>query len=262
MRAARPSWAPGSWAPGLRRHQWPQRAKEGSVPAVRHCRPAFRRPCGSAVHATGFTLIEVLLATALLAAALALGFATLRAATATVNRGEVLAQHNERMRAVAGFLRTRIASARAIGFAMDPQTGGPIRFVGEPDRMRFVADLPDYLGRGGPYLHDIAAIGGERDNVRLQVVFSMVQNAAEIAEPAPRKPEALAEGLADVQFRYRALGADGALGAWQERWTESDRLPLQVSVKIVPAVGATWPELIIALPAANGSAAAIAGALR
>lgn len=203
----------------------------------------------------GFTLIEVLLATALLAAALALGFATLSAATATVNRGEILAQRNERMRAVAGFLRTRIASARAIGFALDPQSGAPIRFVGEPDRMRFVADLPDYLGRGGPYLHDISAIGGERGNVRLQVAFSMVQNAAAIIEDAPRKPEELADGLADVQFHYRALDAEGALGQWQERWEQSDRLPLQVSVKVVPTVGATWPELIIALPVANGGAA-------
>jgi len=216
----------------------------------------------SARYLRAFTLIEVLLATALLAAALALGFATLSAATATVNRGEVMAQHNERMRAVAGFLRTRIASARAIGFALDPENGGPIRFVGEPDRMRFVADLPDYLGRGGPYLHDIAVIGGGRNNVRLQVVFSMVQNAAEITEQAPRKPEALADGLADVQFRYRALGADGALGAWQERWTQSDRLPLQVSVKVVPATGAAWPELIIALPVASAGAAPTSGLLR
>ena len=98
----------------------------------------------------GFTLIEVLLATALLAAALALGFATLSAATATVNRSETLARENERMRAVANFLRLRIASARAIGFALDKDTGAPIRFVGSADRMRFVADLPDYLGRGGP----------------------------------------------------------------------------------------------------------------
>jgi general secretion pathway protein J len=213
-----------------------------------------RRLPRNARYLRAFTLIEVLLATALLAAALALGFATLKAATATVNRGEILAQHNERMRAVAGFLRTRIASARAIGFAQGSENGGPIRFVGEPDRMRFVADLPDYLGRGGPYLHDIAVVGEERNHVRLEVVFSMVQNSAEIAEQAPRKPEALADGLADVRFRYRALGADGALGAWQERWTQSDRLPLQVSVKIKPAVGAAWPELIIALPAANAGA--------
>ena len=203
----------------------------------------------------GFTLIEVLLATALLAAALALGFATLSAATATVRRGEQLAQANERMRAVAGFLRTRIASARAIGFMVDPDSGAPIRFVGTADRMRFVADLPDYLGRGGPYLHDISVVGQERDHIGLQVVFAQVQNAAAIVESSPRKPETLADGLASVRFRYRALVATGKLGDWQERWIDSDRLPLQVSVRITPAAGAPWPELVIALPAANGGAA-------
>ena len=203
----------------------------------------------------GFTLIEVLLATALLAAALALGFATLGAATATVRRSEQLAQANERMRAVAAFLRTRIASARAIGFMTDPDSGTPIRFVGTPDRIRFVADLPDYLGRGGPYLHDIAVVGEERDRLRLQVVFTQVQNAAAIADSSPRKPETLADRLASAQFRYRALDASGKLGDWQERWTDTDRLPLQVSVRITPAGGAPWPDLVIALPVANGGAA-------
>ena len=207
--------------------------------------------------AAGFTLIEVLLATALLAAALALGFATLSAATAAVRRGEQLAQANERMRAVAGFLRTRIASARAIGFMLDKDAGTPIRFIGTPDRMRFVADLPDYLGRGGPYLHDISVLGGDGQPERLQVVFTQVQNAAEIADSSPRKPEVLADGFADVQFRYRALDATGKLGDWQERWTDTDRLPLQVSVRIKPATGAPWPDLVIALPVANGGAASM-----
>jgi general secretion pathway protein J len=224
------------------------------IPATRHSRAACNRPAGRAANANGFTLIEVLLATALLAAALALGFATLSAATNTVNRSEVLAQRNQRMRAVAGFLRGRIGSARAISFAQDPQTSAPIRFIGEVDRMRFVADLPDYLGRGGPYLHDISVVGGERNNVQLQVVFGMVQNATEVTEDSPRKPESLADGLADVQFHYRAIDANGTLGPWEERWTQSDRLPLQVSVKVVPAVGKAWPELIIALPVASGGA--------
>ena len=205
----------------------------------------------------GFTLIEVLLATALLAAALALGFATLSAATATVRRGEQLAQENERMRAVAAFLRTRIASARAIGFTVDRDSGAPIRFVGTADRMRFVADLPDYLGRGGPYLHDISVVGEQRDRLGLQVVFTQVQNAAAIAESSPRKPEVLADGLADVQFRYRALDSNGKLGDWHQRWTDTDRLPLQVSVRIRPAAGAPWPDIIVALPVADGGAATV-----
>ena len=202
----------------------------------------------------GFTLIEVLLATALLAAALALGFATLSAATATVSRSETLARDNERMRAVANFLRTRIASARAIGFATDADSGAPIRFIGSADRMRFVADLPDYLGRGGPYLHDIS-VTGERGHAGLQVVFRQVQNSAAIDEAGARRPEILADGLANVQFRYRALDDQGALGDWEDHWDQSDRLPLQVSVRVAQPAGVAWPELVIALPAASGGAA-------
>ena len=211
-----------------------------------------RRAYRGAGRARGFTLIEVLLATALLASMLALGFATLSAATATVRRGELLAHDNERMRAVAGFLRTRIGSARAIGFSLDEQSGGTIRFIGAPDRMRFVADLPDYLGRGGPYLHDLSVTDSGQGKVRLQIVFAQVQNAAQIAETAPRPPEVLADDMASIQFRYRALDASGVLGSWQDKWTDPGRLPLQVSVRIVSAGGKAWPDLVIALPVSAG----------
>ena len=106
----------------------------------------------------GFTLIEVLLATTLLAAGLALAFATLRAATTVANRGEALAQRSEHMRAVEGFLRHRLAAAQPIAFALDQDSGLASRFTGDETHMRFVADLPDYLGRGGPHLHDIVVV--------------------------------------------------------------------------------------------------------
>ncbi|HVR81432.1 MAG TPA: type II secretion system protein J [Luteimonas sp.] len=207
---------------------------------------------GSAAKATGFTLIEVLLATTLLAAGLALAFATLRAATVTVNRGELIAQRSERIRAVEGFLRTRITSARAIAFALDQDSGLAVRFIGESARMRFVADLPDYLGWGGPYLHDIS-VADSGNGQRLLVSFSMVQNGVELVEPSPRKPEPLVEDLSAVRFRYRGLDADGGLGGWQERWTAPDRLPLQVSVQISARDGGAWPELVITLPAAGSN---------
>lgn len=202
--------------------------------------------------AGGFTLIEVLLATALLAAALALGFAVLSAATRTVNHGELLAQRNTQMRAAAAFLRSRIASARAIAFALDPQANTPLLFVGDPERMRFVADLPDYLGRGGPYLHDLSIVDDQAGGKSLVVAFSQVQNSTQIDEVSPRKPEPLAVRLKDAGFRYRALDDTGAMGDWQEHWTTADRLPLQVSIRIIPAEGAAWPEIVIALPSANG----------
>jgi len=197
----------------------------------------------------GFTLIEVLLATMLLALGLAMAFATLRAATATSQRGEALAQRSERMRAVEGFLRRRIASALPVGFAIDESTGTPIRFIGEPDRMRFVADLPDYLGRGGPYLHDVV-IGNDGDGERLAVSLSMVLAGAVVEERDQRAPEPLVPDLEDARFRYRGLDADNRLGEWTDQWEASDRLPLQVRIDIRSTEGGAWPPLVVALPQA------------
>src|SRR5690606_33473967 len=75
------------------------------APAAGFAAPGTSRSRGGAAmrRTRGFTLIEILLATALLAAGLALAFATLRAAGATADRGEALAQRNEHMRAVLGF---------------------------------------------------------------------------------------------------------------------------------------------------------------
>lgn len=205
----------------------------------------------------GFTLIEVLLATVLLATGLALAFATLRASTATVERGEAIAQRSERMRAVEGFLRRRLASAQPIGFAVDPATGTVFRFVGEPDRMRFVADLPNYLGRGGPHLHDIA-VQEDRDGRRLTAAFAMVLAGETVVEGDPRPPEPLVPDLREARFRYRGLDATNQLAEWRDRWDAVDQLPLQVSIELTSDGGGAWPPMVVALPRSSGGAASTA----
>lgn len=200
--------------------------------------------------AHGFTLVEILLATVLLATALALAFATLRASTATVQRGEALAQRSEHMRAVDGFLRARLAGARFQGFELDSASGLPLRFVGEQSRMRFVADLPDYLGHGGPYVHELFVVE-DGDGVRLLLDLSVqqpVDGGAPVFAAEQRPPELLAEGLQSVRFRYRALDADGRLGEWQAQWPTPERLPLQVEIAIRDGRGEDWPTLRVALP--------------
>lgn len=205
----------------------------------------------------GFSLIEVLLAMALLASGMALAFGTIRAATATSQRGEELAQRSERMRAATGFLRRRIGSALPIGFDVDKQTGSVTRFVGEPQRIRFVADLPNYLGRGGPHLHDIST--DEADGAkRLSVSFATVVGGQSF--PQKRPPEPLADGLKSVSFRYRGMDEQGKLQRWQDRWDKPAELPLQVSVRIEAADG-PWPELLLTLPQFGRSAGGWEGGL-
>jgi general secretion pathway protein J len=202
---------------------------------------------GSAANASGFTLIEVLIATVLLAAGLTLAFATLGASTKTAQRGEAMAAHNERVRAVESFLRHRLEAVRPIPFNFDASTGAAQRFIGERERMRFVADLPDYLGRGGPYLHDFAIEdGGER----ITLALAMVVAGQTVEEDDQRPPEVLVEGLKSARFRYRSYAPEGGLGEWQDEWENGEQLPLLVEVTIVDGNDDAWPPVVVALPAA------------
>lgn len=197
--------------------------------------------------AAGFTLMEVLLATSLLAAALALAFGILRAAGATVARGEAMAERNERIRAVSQFLRQRIGGAQPIAFGLDAGNGQALRFAGDAHSMRFVAESPAYLGRGGPQLHalQVRDVGQLR---RLEVGFQLVR--AGVALPASRPPEPLADELAEVEFAYRALAADGRPGSWERAWATPQVPPLQVRVRIRDARG-PWPDMVVTLPLAG-----------
>ncbi len=198
---------------------------------------------------SGFTLIEVLLATVLLAAGLALGFATVRAAGATAQRGEAIAERNERIRAVSEFLRRRIGGMQGLVFELDPESGESRRFAGEAESMRFVADLPDYLGRGGPHLHALG-VARDGDGFALQVDFRMVLAGETIEGSRARPPEPLADGLRSVEFAYRGPGKDGKPAPWLYEWEHPEALPAQVRVRIVDAQGA-WPDLVVAPPAAG-----------
>lgn len=201
----------------------------------------------------GFTLLEVLLATALLAAGLALAFATLRSATAVAGRGETMARESERIRAVEGYLRTRLAGAVPATLATDPASGMPLRFIGEPQRMRFAAELPGYLDDGGLRLHDLT-VASTGAALELRLGFAMVQDGQVLEDT--RISERLAGGLRRVAFRYRGLDRTGALGPWQDRWEASDLLPLQVAVHVESAGGASWPTLVATLMRSDGGGTA------
>jgi general secretion pathway protein J len=143
--------------------------------------------------------------------------------------------------------RTASAAQRA---HLNEQTGIPLRFLGESDRIRFVADLPNYLGRGGPHLHDIRVVESRRGGLRLEVGFAVVMTNEVIEERQPRPPEVLADGLREVRFRYRSLTPDNRIGEWQDRWEQGDRLPLQVSIEIIDSRGEIWPPMVVSLPQA------------
>lgn len=198
--------------------------------------------------AAGFTLIEVLLATVLLAAGMALAFAAVRSTLAISARGEVIAADNERMRAVEGFLRRRLSTAMALPMQRDALNGAASAFEGGPAELKFVAEVPDYLGRGGPYIHHLQ-VSGSGDQQQLRLGLVLLQAGQAVEETPPRGSELLAGELKQVRLRYRGIDpTSNALGSWQDRWEVPGRMPLLVSIEVTPSRGSPWPPLLVALP--------------
>ena len=204
-----------------------------------------RRQCG-------FTLLEVLVATALLAAGLVLAFASVRSVQAVSARGEAMVAANEQMRGVLDVLRARLQSALPIGFEGGDDGIPAVRFDGDEKRLRFVADVPGYFGRGGPYLHELRvdpAPAGEGVQLRLRLV--LVSAGQLLEEQPPRPPEVIADQLRSVSLRYRGWDPQrGRLGEWQAqwRWAEQMRPPQFVAISVQPVSGPAWPEMIVAIP--------------
>jgi general secretion pathway protein J len=201
--------------------------------------------------AAGFTLIEIILATMLLALGLTIAFASLHSANASVQRAELAASRNEHLRAVQGFLYRTLQAAQPLVLARDAQTQQVTYLDGTRDALRFVAPMPGYLSRGGPYVLTLKLVPSSAGdgNQRLQFAYAMLVDEKPFADDDKLVPEDLLDGIAEAHFEYRALGTDAKIGSWQTRWDRPAELPLQVRLLLRFAdPSRAWPAFATALP--------------
>lgn len=192
----------------------------------------------------GFSLIEVLLATTLLAAGVALAFATLRNATVATGRAEEMAQRNERLRAVQSFLRRQVEDALPLPIEIEAGTGRAAIFVADQERLQLVAPMPGYLSRGGPYLQTFTLVRGA-DGLRLEFDHQLLTPDGPLENE--REPEILLEGIADGGFAFRTLDDNGRPGAWTPRWENPEAMPRLVRLELRMAdERASFPTLVAA----------------
>jgi general secretion pathway protein J len=193
---------------------------------------------------SGFTLIEVIIAISLLALGLALSFGTLRGATKATERAENVAQRDERLRAVQGFLRTQINAALPIAFEFESETGEAKFLRASATKLEFVATMPGYLSRGGPYLQTLELVHGGKGE---QLVFQHQLLTTDGALDAEREPVVLLDGIEDARFDVRTLDEQSRPGDWQPEWDTSAQLPPLVRLKIdFIDKRRHWPEFVAA----------------
>lgn len=225
MPAAAPSIMPA--APSARRWRAPRRARA----------------------ATGFTLLEVLIAVSLLALMTAMAVGSLRGAISATRSGERLISASNQTRTVQEFLRRQLSHAMHIPFRREEDMSRNQVFVADRHELRFVAPMPGHLSNGGPHVQWITIADDE-------LLFDHAQlNGYDPDDPKagnPREPVLLMRGFAEAYFEYRGLDENGELGGWMRDWDSHIQIPLLIRLVLrYEDEARSWPDLEIPILAGS-----------
>jgi general secretion pathway protein J len=217
--------------------------------------PAARStgPTGRGRLSGGFTLIELLVALTLVGLLSVVLIGGLRFGTRVWETGGAHGEALAEIEAVQGLLRRQIAQAAVLR----PARGATLEersMTGGPASLRFTAPLPAYVGVGGLYRFELAAVETEAGQ-GLELVWQLYRPNREdwFEEIEEVSRRTLVDGIESLEFRYFGALKPGEDPSWGESWEEQDRLPALVAVDIGFAEGdrRRWPPLITAPAAAD-----------
>ena len=205
--------------------------------------------------ARGFTLLEVMLAILLLALLLTGTYGAIRTAVRAMHSGETAIDRTNRLRVAQEFMRRQISHAMPLSFGQDESTNTNFVFDGDHDFIRFVAPMPGYLSKGGPYVQTIEFEGG-RGGKQLLFRNAMLNGFDLEANDPDAEPAILLDQIKDGQFEFRTLDEEGLLTDWSDEWEDASVTPIMVRVVIemLPEARIQFPPMDIPLMLDIGAA--------
>jgi general secretion pathway protein J len=212
-------------------------------------------------HATGFTLLEILLALVLLAFVMAGVWGALAGATRITHSADAMMARSESVRTLQQFLRRYLGAAQTQPWVTD--NASPARmFEGDDDSMQYVAPLPMQSGHAGLYLQTIKLVKAKDGSYALTLDYTPYTDDA----PPSGSPHSrvLLSGLHGGKFRYLAVSKFDQPATWRDDWRAATGLPLAVRIHLDPAwpVRVAFPDMVIVLQAGTGFDPQGAGGLR
>jgi general secretion pathway protein J len=145
------------------------------------------------------------------------------------------------------FVRKQLNQASPLVFAVSEDGEERTVFLGEPDRIRFVAPMPGYLGFGGPQVQDLAIVRG-RDSLELVLSHALLQGFEE-ARLYDLPPIPLLGDIKSATFSFLGRDENGDLAGWTSTWADPSVLPESIGLEIefVDDVYIQWPLLTAAI---------------
>ncbi|MEY2699454.1 MAG: hypothetical protein RIQ52_209 [Pseudomonadota bacterium] len=193
----------------------------------------------SANASAGFTLMEVLLASVLLAIISMLLFGTLRVNISLWDRGEEKTLQTSRMMVVQNFLRRQMTQAVPL---MDTNVDGNryLRFSGSRQQIDYIGLLPHNI-RGGLYhLHLYLKALDSGSELRL-AVFTL---GADYLRDAPVDDVLLMDQVEvfEVAFLFQEMD-DVQAERWMDLWQQGS-MPKLVRIRIKALGEPYWPDIV------------------
>jgi len=195
--------------------------------------------------ARGFTLLEVLLAVILLGLLIAGAYGGIRASANAMHAGERAIDRMDRVRTAQEFLRRQVSHILPLAFAHEQESGLLHVFDGGSSYMRFVAPMPGYLSRGGPYVQTLE-LARAADGLQLQFTSAMLNGYEDRqTAQAEAEPVVVLDRIRAGVFEYRTLDDQGQLTDWSSEWQDPAVTPLMIRIRLdmQPGVQIPWPEL-------------------
>ena len=195
---------------------------------------------------SGFTLIEIVVATALLATMMVLLYSGLRFAARSWDAGDVNGRSVADRRIGENFLRREISEL----FPMRWKEPNIVKFAfeGEKDHVKFVSSRPAGISQGGLSLVGLEVQEDSGGTRRKNLVMRRAMPDDEQRSFAPldsAQPTVLLAGVDSVAFEYFGSENDFNAPAWTDSWKWYYRMPELIRLRIRLDDGTAQPEMIV-----------------
>jgi general secretion pathway protein J len=208
------------------------------------------------MRARGFTLVELLIAMALIGLLTALLFGALHYTAQTAARGTALLDRASDLATTARFLRSALADARPLPEGADGVDGvdgssrDTVAFSGRADRVALVGVPPPQLASSGFYRIEIAL---DLKKHVLKARWSPLLPDDAVTDAAVPPLSDLLAGVVRAEFGYFGAYRDAVTPVWHDTWEDQSALPRLVRLRIGFEDGTEAPALVIAVRTATGA---------
>ena len=195
--------------------------------------------------AAGFTMIELVLAMALLGAMMVLLYSGLAFALRSWDAGEANGRRIADRRIGENFLRREMAELFPMRFK-DPMSV-KVAFEGGAQKLRFVSSRPAGITRGGLSLVGVEVeTGANPREHHLVMRRAMPDDEAKDFGPLDRAERTvLIEDVDSVQFSYFGTENDFTDPRWYDTWPYAERIPRLVRIRIKAPDATLMAEMVM-----------------